>query len=330
MRPAEFPENDIIAAAERLQADGRRVTGFALRKEVGGGNPTRLANVWQEHRRRQEVVDAEPVQDLPVEVEEALSEMTTGFLEQIRALAQNLNRRAVQTAERRVADVMKTAQEQQERAEAEVGDAAETVEDLEERLNTLQAQLQDVAGERDRAREELKTSAGALNELQRAHAVQNEKLEGERQQREGADAKLTELRDLVNDLKADKADGRAQVDQLQAERERNRKVQEKVSQQLRDLQSERDNLANTQAELKQQLGIVSEKYETEHQRFVQTEQAATQSQAEALELAKGVARYQAQAEQAQAQLDKLLTQLGQGSARPPVKGKKNLATKNND
>lgn len=322
MRPPEFSEEEIIAAAERLQADGRRVTGFALRKEVGGGNPTRLANVWQEHRRRQEVVETEPVQDLPIEVEEALNEMTTGFLEQIRALAQNLNKKAVQTAERRVADVMATAKGQQESAEAELVDAAETVEDLEERLSTLQGQLQEVQGERDLGRDELKASAGALNELQRKHAVQGEKLEGERQQRKSAETKLNELQGLVNDLKADKADCKAQIEQLQVERERSRKDQEKLSQQLRDVRSERDNLIDTRAELKQQLGIVTEKYETEHQRFVQTDQALTQAQAEALELAKGVARYQAQAEQAQTQLNKLMAQLGQAPARPVAKGKK--------
>ena len=45
---------------------------------------------------------SEPAQELPVEVEEALNEMTGIFLEQVRGLAQNLNARAVKTAERRV------------------------------------------------------------------------------------------------------------------------------------------------------------------------------------------------------------------------------------
>ena len=120
MRPAEFEDEQIIEAGKRLLSEGRRVTGFALRKEIGGGNPSRLVRVWEEFRQSQEVVESQPVQDLPVEVEEALTEMTDSFLDQVRSLALNLNNRAVKTAERRVADVMKSAKEQQESAEAEL------------------------------------------------------------------------------------------------------------------------------------------------------------------------------------------------------------------
>ena len=62
-------DEQIIEAAKRLLSAGRRVTGFALRKEIGGGNPTRLVRVWEDYRQSQEVVESEPVQDLPVEVE---------------------------------------------------------------------------------------------------------------------------------------------------------------------------------------------------------------------------------------------------------------------
>lgn len=49
MRPAEFSPEEIVAAGEALVAAGRNVTGFALRQKVGGGNPNRLKQVWDEH-----------------------------------------------------------------------------------------------------------------------------------------------------------------------------------------------------------------------------------------------------------------------------------------
>ena len=64
MRPAEFPVEAIIEAGQALQAAGRNVTGFALRQKVGGGNPTRLRQVWDEHLASNSVAQAQPVAEL--------------------------------------------------------------------------------------------------------------------------------------------------------------------------------------------------------------------------------------------------------------------------
>ena len=68
MRPAEFSPEEIVAAGEALVAAGRNVTGFALRQKVGGGNPNRLKQVWDEHLAAKNTTEAEPVAELPVEV----------------------------------------------------------------------------------------------------------------------------------------------------------------------------------------------------------------------------------------------------------------------
>lgn len=39
MRPPEIEDEQIIEAGKQLQADSRRVTGFALRKTVGEATP---------------------------------------------------------------------------------------------------------------------------------------------------------------------------------------------------------------------------------------------------------------------------------------------------
>ncbi|SEJ56751.1 replication region DNA-binding N-term, partial [Azotobacter beijerinckii] len=73
MRPAEYTLEEIVQAGEALQAAGRNVTGFALRQRVGGGNPTRLKQVWDDHLARSSVAEATPVAELPVEVAEELA-----------------------------------------------------------------------------------------------------------------------------------------------------------------------------------------------------------------------------------------------------------------
>lgn len=50
MRPATFEPEQIIEAGRALQAEGRNITGFALRNRIGGGNPTRLRQIWDEYR----------------------------------------------------------------------------------------------------------------------------------------------------------------------------------------------------------------------------------------------------------------------------------------
>lgn len=67
MRPIEFTQDAIIQAGLDLRVEGRKITSFALRQIVGGGNPARLKKVWDEHLERQDAAQAPPVAELPVE-----------------------------------------------------------------------------------------------------------------------------------------------------------------------------------------------------------------------------------------------------------------------
>ncbi|CUA87236.1 Plasmid replication region DNA-binding N-term [Gulbenkiania indica] len=142
MRPAEFSPEEIVAAGEALVAAGRNVTGFALRQRVGGGNPNRLKQVWDEHLAAKNTTEAEPVAELPVEVAEEVAAVTKSLTERLATLAVELNDKAVKAAERRVAEVLRTAGEQREQAERELVDAAQTVDELETRLDESQAEVE--------------------------------------------------------------------------------------------------------------------------------------------------------------------------------------------
>ena len=141
MRPVEFSPESIISAGQDLQATGRNITGFALRQKVGGGNPSRLKQVWDEHLASQSVTKAEPVAELPVEVAEEVALVTKELTQRLSALAVELNDKAVKAAERRVHEVVRSAGEQRAQAERELADASQTVEDLETMLDEATVQV---------------------------------------------------------------------------------------------------------------------------------------------------------------------------------------------
>jgi chromosome segregation ATPase len=141
MRPVEFSPESIINAGQDLQATGRNITGFALRQKVGGGNPSRLKQVWDEHLASQSVTKAEPVAELPVEVAEEVATVTKELTQRLGALAVELNDKAVKAAERRVHEVVRSAGEQRAQAERELADASQTVDDLEAMIDEATNQV---------------------------------------------------------------------------------------------------------------------------------------------------------------------------------------------
>ena len=139
MRPTEFTPEAIIQAGQDLLATGRNITGFALRQKVGGGNPNRLKQVWDEYQSSRSVTESVPVAELPVEVAEEVAAVTKALTDRLAHMAIELNDKAVKAAERRVGEVIRTAGEQREQAERELADASQTVEDLENGLDEAQA-----------------------------------------------------------------------------------------------------------------------------------------------------------------------------------------------
>jgi chromosome segregation ATPase len=49
MRPAEYQEADIIKAGQKIQKEGRTVTAFGIRNALGGGNPLRIGEIWNQY-----------------------------------------------------------------------------------------------------------------------------------------------------------------------------------------------------------------------------------------------------------------------------------------
>lgn len=163
-RPSEYQADDIIRAGESLQAEGRSVTGFALRKIVGGGDPNRLRQVWEQHLAAKSVVSAEPVADLPPEIADRWGERKAQLIDSLEALVVDLNDLAVRAADRRTTEIVKGAQASVQKMEGEVAEGAQQLAATEEKLFAVETE-----------RDELQT-----------------KLEAEKQARQAVEVKLAE------------------------------------------------------------------------------------------------------------------------------------------
>ena len=171
MRPATYEPEQIIEAGLALQAEGRNITGFALRNRVGGGNPTRLRQIWDEYEASRSALITEPVAGLPVEVAEEVKAVSTTLSERITQLVTVLNDKAVRAAERRVEEVTRAFVEQTTQAEQELADAAQTVNDLEEKRDELQNRYNRLMGEleSERSQRQQLEVESALHQAMRPH-----------------------------------------------------------------------------------------------------------------------------------------------------------------
>jgi predicted nucleic acid-binding Zn-ribbon protein len=186
MRPSEVSNEAIIAAGEALVASGRSVTGFALRQRVGGGNPTRMRQVWDEHIAAS-AKPPEPAADLPVEVADELARVTGDLTGRLLALVTELNDKAVRAAERRTGALVQQASEQRQQAERELADAGNAVEELENGLAEAQS-------ENERLRAALEECQGRAQAQAVELAKASEALTHERQQVERLTADLADAK----------------------------------------------------------------------------------------------------------------------------------------
>lgn len=218
MRPAEYTDEEILEAAQKLIETGRRVTGFALRERVGGGNPTRLKQVWDEHIAQQSAAANEPVIDLPVEVAEDLAKVSKALTDQLLALASSLNGKAVKAAERRVAEVIRSADDQREQAERELADAAATVEELDAALDLARGERDELEQAVEAAHRENHAQAIEIAQLNERLAAQARQLAAAQEQHQAEITAANERSDrLATELEQTRQQGAEVVGRLRQE-----------------------------------------------------------------------------------------------------------------
>lgn len=176
MRPATFEPQEIIEAGLALQAEGKNITGFALRNRTGGGNPTRLKQLWDEYQSKQIDVTTEPMAELPIEVADAVQAISSALTERLVQLATELHDKIIKVAERRVDDITRMAEEQQRETEQEMADAAQTVDTLEQKLEGVTADLRKTLELLDNSREQEQAHLIELAQVRERLAATEERL----------------------------------------------------------------------------------------------------------------------------------------------------------
>lgn len=202
MRPATFEPEEIIAAGKALQAEGVvNITGFALRKRVGGGDPSRLRQVWDGYLAGQTSVEPEPLADLPPELADAVKAVTATLTGHVVQLLRELNDRVVRAAECRVDDITRTAEEQKTQAERELADAVQTVDDLEQKLDAVTADLRKTLELLDGSREREQAYLVELAQVRERLAATEERLkDAEKTGREAAEQHRQQMDTLQHKL----------------------------------------------------------------------------------------------------------------------------------
>lgn len=232
MRPVEFTDEQVIEAGRTLQAQGRNITGFALRKLVGGGDPTRLKQRWDAHQASTAAGEPETVVELPIEVANVVDGLAVELASRLKSLAVEVNDKAVKAAERRVSEVVKAAGEQASQAERELSDAATAVDELETHVAELQEQAQAKDSAYETLRQSSQQQAVELAELR-------ERLKNEQEKGQELRTELGQVKERAesNQQRADSLLQRfqgaeARIEQLQAEEVKAREQIDQAGQQL--------------------------------------------------------------------------------------------------
>lgn len=200
MRPVEFSDEAIIQAGQALRQAGRNVTGFALRQKIGGGSPTRLRQVWDDHLSSLTETPTQPVAELPTELAQAVASLTQTVNERIMALVVELNQQAIQSAEGRVQEVLRTSDEQQQQAKEELAEAASAVSELDTQIVAAQTEVETLTSQLTASQAQLQTQAIELAQLRERLAAAEE---AGRAATQAHAAELAQSRDTAERLRAE-------------------------------------------------------------------------------------------------------------------------------
>ena len=220
-RRPEVSDKQIIEAGNKLIKEGKRVTGFGLRRAVGScGDSKRLFKVWQVYLSSQSNENDHAVSTLPVELEETLNFVISETSIKLKSLATELNIAAVKTAEQRVAAAVELANEREQAAEAEVHDASITIDDLEAQLTSISLELAQCKQALQLAKEQTEGQiklAGEFNLEVSTLAVQ---LNAKEQETEIMSSSLAEAQQRINNALAEISELKVEKAELRTENKR--------------------------------------------------------------------------------------------------------------
>ena len=268
MRPADYSEEQIIAAGKALQAADKRVTPFGIREHMGGGQPQRIRTVWESYIAGESAQEArqEEAVELPAEFAEQVQGMNAALIGDLTAFAKRVYKRADEIAESRTREAMLSAKKAKESAETDVADAERMIGDQDAKVEALEQQL-------GALQEQLAGAQRDLRELEQEKAKEIT----------GLTVENTRLGEQVNTAQSKAQAAEKALDTAATERERERLSQEQEREQWTErLAQEKSRGEGLQKELKAAHGQI-EKFESRSVRLEADLEHARQGLADAQE-----------------------------------------------
>lgn len=282
MKAPTYTDEQIIEAGMQLLADNKRVSPFAIRNVIGGGNPKRIKRIWEESQHK--AVEGQMVReqaDLPTEFEDAL-EVTKQSLDE---LAKRMYNRAQEIAESRVRETITAARKAKETAETEIAEAMDAVNSLDHDKQQLALTLEQVRNEREQANAENTRLQERINTLTRKAQQDAEELKAAKKENSTLRENNTTLRVKNELVEQQLAQAQQQVEQHTQELAIAHQTHTEIKMQLTTTQNENgrlnDKAKDHQAEIISLKATIKQLTDKNHQQ--ETALAVSNSQRQEVE-----------------------------------------------
>lgn len=164
-RPADYSDAEIIKAGQALQADNKRVSAFAIREALGGGNINRIKSIWSDYLASNEEREAAADVELPAAFAEQVESAITGLVGDMRVLAGRLYNDARAQVNAEMRDTLSRVRKEQEQAAAAEQDAIAMVEQLDGQLFERDQLIESLQQAVDTHKAEASESRGEIKQL---------------------------------------------------------------------------------------------------------------------------------------------------------------------
>lgn len=180
-RLAEYTTEQILEVGNSLEAAGERVSPFAIREKLGGGDARRIKEIWT-NRKKSQKKDKESLQqdgiELPIEIQEALEKNLKVAHKQLKEITEDSFKVATFVAEKRVTSTIKEYQSKISEYEASEKDAFQALENSDRYRADLEHQIESLSSKNETLVAENSKLIGMMESLQ-GRVTQLEKRENE-------------------------------------------------------------------------------------------------------------------------------------------------------
>lgn len=234
-RPSNFSEEQIIEAAKRIIDTGKKVTGYGLTKELGGGNPNSLEAKYLE--LSQTITHAPKLQALPSVIEGSINGAIANLSKTLVDVLTKTYGDLKADAEVTVDQIKELAQTEIEGIRTQLADAAENEQAEADRAAALETQLMAANKTIEALKVDVANRDGQIKTLNDAKDLLAQNiltLQSEKQKLENENASLTNKlsdaqkavdkanTDAEKTIQTAKAEAKTQVMEAQAEAKKER------------------------------------------------------------------------------------------------------------